>query len=350
MDFQIKVMSSKDALLNEDYILPYVYKNRDFDRFVCYGAFADDFLVGVLVMDPKIYEPEILSLGVSHERKRQGFGKALLEYAVYDTLSEYDEAEGELGNRFICSVLGKPDNTAGIRAVVEHCGFNPYEDGYFYEIEVGDIKNNPHIQDDSAIPKDTFLPLKKVDPKILHEYRNHLTGNEILPGLDPDDLDEDISIFEVKNGKIVAGMAFAKEDKGVVQNLFLNIEDDSANMAQDLRCIISAVAGAAIRKFPESAKISFWTGNENTKGLLTRLFPDAKEKQRLTKYELKFEDLLVDPDDRFTDTIEFTPISNDRMVCANCSHCTKDILSCNIFQQKPDSVFDGENCKYFEAR
>ena len=200
MDLHIERIENGNALMNRELILPTVYEGEDFDRYICYGAFDEEEPVGILVLDQRNTEPEILSICVDDGYRNMGIGSALLKYAVYDSVKEYGSKTGT-DNRFVCQIAGGDESDA-IRSVVTRCG---------------------------------FLPKKTAE-------------------------------------------------------------------------------------------------------------------KNLTRYTIEFLDLLADPGSRFTDDMEFVPVDNDRMVCAECKHCTTSILECGKYLQKPDAVLDGGECKLFGKR
>jgi hypothetical protein len=143
-------------------------------------------------------------------------------------------------------------------------------------------------------------------------------------------------------------MLFAKESQGVVQNMFLHRNEDKGGDRMGLLRLMTKASCAALKKYPPSTKMSFYSGNGNTKGLLLKLFPDAEPKQEHVIYELPFASLLEGSDDRHTDDLQLTMLDNDKMVCKNCRFCTDAILSCEKYLQKPDGVLDGGDCKLAE--
>ena len=53
-------------------------------------------------------------------------------------------------------------------------------------------------------------------------------------------------------------------------------------------------------------------------------------------------------EERMTDDLGLHPVTEDNMVCKNCKHSEGDILSCGIYEKKPEGVLDGGECKYLE--
>ena len=356
MNIRFEAIGPGDAQINKEFIFPWVVNSKDFEDYFFYAAIADDKLAGILVADPRVYEPEILSIGISKEFEGQGIGTALLEYAIYDMLENYDE-EVDKENTFIAQVYGEPERIKAVKKVFENNGFNAYEEGMFYETAVSKLKDHPHIQTPSVLKRlcseeglEAFRSLKNTDKKLINAFGNYLVENEIFSGINIDELDEDITFFGIKDGEIAACILFAKESGGIVQNCFLFNREESTSSSKNLLYLFSASAKAIQEKFPEDTKLNFYIGNKNTKGLVEKLFPDAKPKEAAIRFELPFANLFTDSDNRFTDDIEFNPIDNESLVCKNCKYCTASIISCEKYLQKPDAVLDGEECKLFSSK
>ncbi len=118
MNIRFEAIGPGDAQINKEFIFPWVVNSKDFEDYFFYAAIADDKLAGILVADPRVYEPEILNIGISKEFEGQGIGTALLEYAIYDMLENYDE-EVDKENTFIAQVYGEPEKIKAIRRVFE---------------------------------------------------------------------------------------------------------------------------------------------------------------------------------------------------------------------------------------
>lgn len=53
-------------------------------------------------------------------------------------------------------------------------------------------------------------------------------------------------------------------------------------------------------------------------------------------------------EERMTSDLGLQLVTEENMVCKNCKHSEGDILSCGIYEKKPDGVLDGGECKYLE--
>ncbi len=163
------------------------------------------------------------------------------------------------------------------------------------------------------------------------------------------DLEEDVSAFGLKDGKISSCLLFGREQDGVIQNLFMYNRDTDLSSSEKLFHLISFCATQALLKYPDDTRVSIYTGNKTARKIVNEIFPNAKPKHARMEFELLFADAFADTSKRFTDDISFEPIENDRLVCARCRHCTNSVISCGMYLQKPDGVLGGSECKLFET-
>ncbi len=357
MGIRFAIIGHDDALANREFILPWIAERKNFGDYTCCAAYTDEQIAGLLIADPKIYEPEILSIGVSPEYEGKGIGTALVEFAVYTLLAEYDDNEAETDNCIIANIYHTPENMAAIKKVFEKCGFTADEKGRFKETTVKKLKDNPIVQNqdvikklESAEGKKGFCSLKDADRNLVRAFGNYLAKNEIFPGIDPEELDEDITMFGINDGEIMACILFGKENDGVIQNMFLYNKDTDLTSSKNVLYLLTASSCAILKKYPESVRLSFFTGNATAQRLVEKIFPDAESKEEHVRFELPLADLIGNADDRFTDDIGFTPVENASMVCKNCKYCTESVISCQKFHQKPDGVMDGGECRFFDQK
>ena len=133
MGVRFEVIGPDAAMANPGFILPWVIESKDFSEYTFFAAIADERLAGILVADKRIYEPEILSIGISPEFQGKGIGSALLEFAEYDILSAYDDDEADTDNRITAYAYGEPQTLVPVRRIFEKSGFTASEKGYFVE-------------------------------------------------------------------------------------------------------------------------------------------------------------------------------------------------------------------------
>jgi len=357
MSVHFSIIGPKDAMVNPGFIVPWVMESKDFSDYTFYAAIADERLAGILVADKKIFEPEILSIGISPEYQGKGLGTALLEYAEYDILSAYEDEEADTDNRIIAYAYGEPDTLAPIRRTFEKCGFSFFEKGYFAEATLQMLRDNETLLK-TKVEKDrksnenrgAFRTLKDMDQRLVKEFCSFLVKNEILPGINLKELEEDLSVFGLKDGAIISCILCGKEHDGVIQILCLYNKVTGLESGNILLHMLSYCGKKAVEKYPLETRINIWTGNESVKKIVGEIFPQAKPKQTKMQFELLFSDAFGDTSQRFTDDIEFEPVVNENLKCAGCRFCTNSVISCEKYLQKPSAVLDGAECKLFEKK
>ena len=173
-----------------------------------------------------------------------------------------------------------------------------YGEGVFYETKVGDIDNNRHIQNPNVITKvqkksgrETFRSLKNTNRSLINVFGNRLARNRSFPGIFPDELDEDLTTFGIEKGRITSCMLFSKEADGIVRNRFLYREKTNRRDGMSLLKLLTRVSTVALEKLSPSTRLSFFTGNGNTKAIVLKIFPDAVPMQEYIVYELPFSEL-----------------------------------------------------------
>ncbi len=357
MNVRFSIIGLNDALANREFIMPWVIDRKDFSEYTFYAAIVDERLAGILVADKKIYEPEILSIGVSPEFQGKGIGSALLEYAEYDILSAYGDEEAETDNRVIAYAYGEADTIAPVRRIFEKSGFTSIEKGHFVEATLEMLMHNKTILNPKVVKdiksseyKGVFRSLKDMDQGLVKEFGNFLMKKEIVPGINIKELEEDISVFGLKEGKIVSCILFGKERDGIIQNLCLYNSTTGLESGSMLLHLLAYCGNKGVSIYPPETKINIWTGNKTVKKIVDEIFPEAPQKQIKMEFELLFSDVFGDASQRFSDDIEFEPVVNDKLMCANCRHCTNSVISCEKYLQKPSPVLDGAECKLFESK
>ncbi len=335
-----------------DFILPAVLTNPDYDKFSFYGAISENTLCGLLVCDIKEFAPEILSIGVSPKYVNQGVAKALLSYALKDLFYYFDrDSVDEVPNFVAARVLEKASLPGPMDHILTGFGFEPVSKGEFCEITVRDLNNNKYLQN-AKIPKSiTYLSLKDTPHSMIRAFNDELIKTDQFPGIEIDVLEEDLTVFGIKDDKIIRCILFLKEKQGVIQNIFLYQMPSEGIESAELMHLLSTSAAAAIRKFPNDTRLNFWIDNDTTRKLLDHMFPEAICEQKATFYELPFTTLKALTESRINEDLEFTMLANENILCADCKYCMADeVMECKKFYQKPDAVFEGGECKLYEKK
>ena len=363
MDYQIFSITSEQALSFRRFMLPTVANSLQFPEYAFYLAVAEEgtkqIPLGILVADPKKYDPEILSIGVGKEYTRQGIGTALLRYGVEDLITLYRPEELEEPNHFLADFPVSEEREKAIAGVFEKAGFTLSGEGNFYEVtkqmlQQSEVLLQPSVKDktEKFRKQERILSLKEVPKQKLKEFSYFLSEKEkLIPGILPELLDEDVSFLALdQEGNVTSCILFAKEDKGVLTNTFVYQSPRDDLSKSELIYLLAAAAGAVEEKFGEKVTLSFLTTGETSEKLLRKLFPEAKKDGAFLVYELDFDEAFrILGEERFHSDLAFDQFSLENMACRDCKHCQKNsTLECGKYLQKPDGVLNGGECPLFE--
>jgi len=358
MNIRIQQINTDLARAFSGFILPSVSADPEFDAFTFYAAISENTLCGILVGNPREYDPEILSIGVSKDFENTGIAKRLLNYALTDIFSRYNPEEmEEVPNQVSARVVEQAGKLDKLDHILTNAGFEIVEKGQFCETSIKAVKDNKYLQNPkvlSRLNKDSdklrFRSLKDVPHPLIYAFSNKLLEQEEFPGIAIDDLDEDLSVFGIRGREITMCILFLKENGGILQNNFLYQEDTEGMGNAELLYMASVSANAAIKKFSDDIKLNFWISTNSTRKLISYIFPDAVCTQESASYELPFYELLYRHDSKFMGDLELNEITNENLACANCRHCMENLITeCGKYAQKPDPVLEGGDCKLFEA-
>ncbi len=362
MEYRICAITSQQALSFRQFMLPSVAASLEYPDYAFYLAISDKTPLGLLVADPKKADPEILSIGVAPEYTRQGIGTALINYAVGDLLSLYDQEELEEPNRFLASFPVSGEAEGAVSKVLQKAGFELSESGSFYEVTALQLKNCeslnlPAVKEKTKerLDKGNIVSLKEVPGKALKEFSYTLSEMEDqVPGIDPSALEEEVSYFAMdpEGEHISSCILFAKEEKGVLSNTFVYQSPRNDLSKSELIYLLAASSETILRKYGNQVTLSFLTVNEISEKLIRKLFPEAKEDGKYMVFELDFDEAFrILGEERFHSDLAFDQFSLENMACRDCKHCQKDsILECGKYLQKPDGVLNGGECPLFENR
>ncbi len=361
MDFRIEKIDADLATSFTDFILPAIRNDPDFDKYSFYGAISNDVLCGILVMDIREFDPEILSIGVSDNYENYGIAKALLSYALSDIFRYFDITEMEdQPNQVSARVVANAGGLGKMDYLLTNAGFEPVSRGEFCQITIKNLKENKYLQNPKVISKinkpgskTRFLSLKDTPGNMINVFSNMLVQNDLFPGIETGDLDEDLTVFGIKDDEICLCILFLKENNGVVQNNFLYQMKTEGMGNIELLHLLSKSATCAINKFDDDVALNFWIADDIdiTRKMLDQFFPEAVCTQESVTYELPFSKLKALRDRRFTDDMELHALSNEDTVCAKCKYCMADsVMECEKYLQKPDAIFEGGECELFNDR
>ena len=350
----IEIMSPRDAFKFKQFMTPWVFQSKDKDKYIYYAAIENNILMGMLVMDPKEDEPEILSIAVSPDYCNRGVATGLLRNAVYRHILKYGD-DLDLSNRFIACFPTVHENAHILKKLFSSAGFRLPEEGAFYTCKVSDIAEGKILHDQRAMKmlesgKLKIKPLKDIEKARLNFFGNKLVESGVFPGVSSDFFDQDVSYFKLdSDGNICSCMMFLEEEDGVLNNA-LAYMDPLHNSHQDLLFVFTASAEAIEKKFPPDAVVNFLAINDTSVKLIEKLIPNAKNVESAMFFELPFEDApVLGVEEKYGD-MEMNLVSEENMVCARCRYCQNLTTECDKYYQKPDLVLDGGSCELFEEK
>ena len=61
-------------------------------------------------------------------------------------------------------------------------------------------------------------------------------------------------------------------------------------------------------------------------------------------------EIQMPENERFSDSTGLHMLTEDTMWCRNCKYCEGNVLSCELYEQKPSAVLDGDECPNYEPK
>ena len=349
---RIEIMDPKSALELEQFLTPWVKDSKDRGRFVYYVALEEDVLMGMLVLDPKVQDPEILSIAVSADHCNEGVATNLLRTAVHEHVRNYRE-DDDTPNQFIACFPADQDNAEILKKLFTSAGFRLPEEGAFYTCNVSDIAAAKLLHENSAIrtvsgEKLSIKPLKEIDKMRLNSFGNRLADAGVFPMVKRDFFDEDVSFFKLdKDGSICSCMMFLEAEGDILNNALAYMESTGV-ARQDLLLVFTASAMAIEKKFPMDARVNFLAINDTSVKLIEKLIPNAQKMETSLFFELPFADIPIQTVEEKYGDPEMHLLTEETMVCSKCRHSQHCTTECAVYLQKPDRVMDGGECGSFE--
>ncbi len=285
----IEKISHSLALENKKLIFAGVTADPDFENYTVYAAFEDGCICGILVMDQRGQEPEILSLGIGRDYEGRGIATDLLRFGTDDYLDEMKKGSGS--DRFFASLTVNEMYEKAVIRVFEKVGFSLLEMGTNYEGRVVDVAANRKL---AAVLKKgnpgklTPAFIEDVDGEPLTAFIKRLEGREPFTIEDLGGADRKMSIAGIANGKIAACALFAEEKSGTIFNKY-TYHDTSGCSAKDLNYLFALALKKISEEYSGDTKICFIAADEKMENLIYTFLPDAKKSDRFLVFERDFE-------------------------------------------------------------
>nr|MCR5655375.1 GNAT family N-acetyltransferase [Lachnospiraceae bacterium] len=249
----VEIMSAEQAKEFPQLILPAVTEHDSFDDFTFYAGMEKDTLCGMVVADPRVSAPEILSVGVGKKHTGKGIGEELLSYAISDIIHDFQEANLDGPNR-IGAMLpdGLVDDTA-VCNLLKKCGFTKEDEDIYYEATVSMIKDNPYLDSPTVRKKAEhkgFVSLQKADKKAVDVFYNNLLTKENYEVPDKEKLDKDVSYFDIRNGVVHGCVLYEMISEDTLQNVFVYQNEQDA-LDNSFVYLCAASAQKIAKKYPK---------------------------------------------------------------------------------------------------
>ncbi len=290
MDIKYGVLTPNQARDFSNYYPSFLLKENDFDTFLFHVAVIDDSIAGMLVESGTIVEPEILSIGVKPSYENSGVATELLRYVLDEMKTRIPYQERIISNHAnvrLTKTVGHEDKDEILRHLFEKEDFTVYNTGEYYSIPVALLESNNFLQNPKAIKKindlrkeHILLSLDEVTTGKANYFANQMFEEGFLDEFDPSTLDKNISFFAGDGTSIDSAILFKKPINGVIYNALLYSQNP-----QMVGYLLTAATTAAIKNYSTDTEVVFWIGNEKTKKLITKIFPDASPDREVVDME-----------------------------------------------------------------
>lgn len=234
------------------------------------GLVADDLqggknmAAGAICLYPDEYELEITSFFVSPEYRGRGAGKFLLD----ESKRIFGKKDMEFDIEFL--LYGKEEENLAL--FLEHYGFT-YADpeDEVMEIMVVDLEKTK-LNDKEGEGE----PFASISKQILSAAEKDAQSQDaVLPagGLMSENIEKDISIGMVREGKLESYLVFEKVSKGILLLSALYTKDNNPTTSLHM---MEAATNRILDKYPGYVKIIIQPVNEKAMRMITNVYDEAK--------------------------------------------------------------------------
>ncbi|MCR5486285.1 MAG: GNAT family N-acetyltransferase [Lachnospiraceae bacterium] len=330
------------------YLMPEVQDHPDFEELLFYGAVKEDGgLTGLLAIDPDVEDAQILSIGMSPEYCRKGYGSELLRFAMRDLVSLIGEASLDF-LPLRASFRGEASGEDPLGRFLVQNGFFPESQCPAYCIPLSVMAKAPMLKE--AMERKTLsgvLPLKEAPDYAVNALSARCRKDGLYPGISRAGLDEEISMCYLPDREIEGCVLFEKEMEGTLQNTWMYVsEEASGKMVFPM--MLSEALKQALKSCPEDTGVSILAAEEESRELLEKIFPGEEPVSEYLTYIRILSagrESLPEADDPV-----FEEVTEEGMCCRDCALSKGQVFSCGKYKRKPDAVINGEGCLYYEVR
>ncbi len=283
---QIIKTDSEDAKKYPGFFAPWLIDDPVLDECVIYFSFDDetDEMVGAAAVEPTMDGAYLRSIAVTKARLRQGVAFDLMEYIIIDMAKLYQtiiDAEP----RIIVEENLPVSLWDSMEGLFYRFGMIKRETDPFVKVSMTDISESPVLK---AAEKKSFSHdirrLDKVPGITLRSFGNHIANNGLYPGIDPEELDPDLSLFYMEGEEIKGCILMSRINEKEVLNEWL-YQDEEVKDGLAMIALLSTCLNTAKEVLPEDATLSFTTVNDMGHRLMEKVFPNYTVEKEIRRYD-----------------------------------------------------------------
>lgn len=345
MDY--RMISPDAARAAKGYLMPGVAEHPDFEKLFFYAAVEENgALTGLLAIDPAKEEAELLSIGMSPEYCGKGYGSGLLQFAAKDLIGKAREASLP-GLRLAVNFILKEEEEDRLSGFFRENSFFPEEDCPVYRVPLSVMKEAPYLKEALKRRRPAgLLKLAEVPGGAVNAFGNKILQEGLYPGLNRQELDEEISVCYMPDKEILACALFAKEKAGLIRNTWMYVSPEASEKLI-FPLMLAESLEQALKSHSGETPVEIMAAEKASADLFEKIFAEIRPSFRIASYVRL---LPADEPGKPSDELVFEEVSAEHMYCKDCVHNTGKLMECAIYSRKPDAVVSGESCLYFEAR
>ena len=362
---KLYTLSYTQAQKVDGFILPDVLEAPDAEKYWYLAAIEKgEGCLGVAVINPRIDQPELLSIRVIPSRQREGVATELLDFGI-----GFLHKAGASTLRFIHSAA--PEDWNGLNEWLSINGFVQSEpERNLYRITVAELGEQKMFSAKAATSFPKVIPISEVSERTLRNFKGEMLRTELTSTDLIDESDPDHSFVWIEDGHITAVFLLSPPAYGAVHNLWTWASPRSTS-PKALQAVFLSAAKKAAEDHPPETVIFFPCLTPASERMVQYLLPAAQLSQVLKVYlcpvgsseepaeKEETENMSRKPiqddttslfEERQAD-IQMEQVTNDTLCCADCVHLIEDdITGCAKYLRKPGAVLYGESCPMYEKR
>ncbi len=327
-----------------DFVLPTVKNDKDWDNYEFFIAYDEDNSVkGMAVCDFPIDGARLLSIAVSPEEEGKGTAEGLIMKAVSEAEMLFNPLL-ELGDiTFTASATMEGKYWGRLGGLLEKTGFSKVTSVPSISADLGELAASDVLQKaEGRLKPEEFSSLKRIDKKLVKEFGNKVHNEGSYDEITGSGLDEDTSLFYLKDGKIAGCILMKKLSDKEYLNEWVYL-DPSVNDRSVLFSLFAECLNAGKEKLDPETKISFLPVEDVSLKIL-----DSILDKPLHDVEYRVYERTISMNENRSGDIEFEQITEADMKCKECKFSTGCTGECAKYAVKPGNVMYGGECNLFE--